>query len=652
MRSATVLAFAVALLLAPSWLFDARAASLEGRCNKKLATATAKLFSAQAKSNAQCVGGGNYDSECRRTAAVEKLEARVRKAVASERSACRAAVETDGVPLSSFGPTACPNERAGCERLVPSIDSLEDLADCLICTQLGRFASFRFDVGLPVEGATRTEDQNCMRKVYRMLTKAVAAGDKSVAKCGGAGAKPFSCPPDNAPGSALADALLKVDAAIDQCELPAGQAGPLSDLVATLCRTTLADAAELKQCASGLARCAVCRYANVAYDQSVDCPAFSGRADCDAGSFPDRILYALTLRDGDGPYRIVYLDPTSGRYLYGSYDASSIEIDTQSVGAIAVNPDANRLYASRLADDSVVFMYADRPEFIAGTIDASSFSVVAPHGAPRDLAVNPAANTLYVSLSGEDEITFLDATTGAPKFGILEASTFPTNPNPGCCRNFGLGVNAAADLVYVGFERNPQEGVPSRVVYLDGSTGAPAFGTLEDSAFAVAGTPYELVLNPTEDILYVSDDNFTSDFGTTHWLDASDGTFIGTFGPGTQIALDPATGVLWGRHLGTAGSSGTRYQEVEKRDASTGASLGALPFTLFPANGFLRNYEIAVDPVSSIVFASRIASETGPYTLVLLDAVTDELVYGDLSNSQVDLKGPPSLNGQALIVSP
>lgn len=113
-------------------------------------------------------------------------------------------------------------------------------------------------------------------------------------------------------------------------------------------------------------------------------------------------------------------------------------------------------------------MNATTGAYAFGTLAASSF---ATGSLPSQVAVNPAANLLYVSNSGtsavpnEPKVTFFNATTGAYAFGTFEASSFVKDS----VLVGEVAVNPTANLIYiVDISR-------SCVLFLNATTGAYVF---------------------------------------------------------------------------------------------------------------------------------------------------------------------------------
>jgi DNA-binding beta-propeller fold protein YncE len=176
-----------------------------------------------------------------------------------------------------------------------------------------------------------------------------------------------------------------------------------------------------------------------------------------------------------------------------------------------------------------------------GTLANSSFQV---GNAPIDVAVNPAANLLYVANYSDDTVTYLDATTGAPVNGTLANSSFQVGDGL-----LEVAVNPAANLLYVANE-TPGAFSPGTVTYLDATTGAYMNGTLANSTFQVGDEPRAVAVNPAANLLYVTDriDD------TVTYLDATTGDYMNgtlansTFPAGNSpwdVAVNPAANLLY-----------------------------------------------------------------------------------------------------------
>src|SRR6185503_8812616 len=131
----------------------------------------------------------------------------LRDVVSGPTSECRAAVDTDGVPLSSFGPATCPAAWNGCDVAVPAIASLEDLAECLICVSTGHDRKLRaeFDFSYPSEN----NERRCTRSAKKGLMSVVGASMRAVTKCADGGTQPFSCAVDPVNDRGTAKAIEK-----------------------------------------------------------------------------------------------------------------------------------------------------------------------------------------------------------------------------------------------------------------------------------------------------------------------------------------------------------------------------------------------------------------------------------------------------------
>jgi DNA-binding beta-propeller fold protein YncE len=148
---------------------------------------------------------------------------------------------------------------------------------------------------------------------------------------------------------------------------------------------------------------------------------------------------------------------------------------------VAVNSTAGIVYVTVGGDDKVVFLDYESGAYINGTLENSSFATEAY---PRGVAVNPAANLLYVSnLDPPRVVTFFNATTGAYADTDLAGSSVATDAS---C--FGAAVNATSNLLYLTGTST------SKLIILNATTGAYLNGTLAASSFATGTNPYAVAV--------------------------------------------------------------------------------------------------------------------------------------------------------------
>lgn len=266
-------ALAVALVLA---LALPASADDETDCNRAIGKSVSLLRKSHQKRISKCLRFANFDCSLD-SLAIEQSENRVRARVAGAGSSCDLAVNTGGIPLSSFGPAACPAAWNGCDAAVPAIATLSDLADCLVCVEVGHDRKVRDDLDFPplIENI---DERKCVRFLYEALGQAVRIGMHPVDECAkDTGHQPFACPVDASPETPFGRRLTKIERLADQCD---DATGMLGDDVKSLCNGTVTTTADLATCFNGLVRCITCRSANTTYGQSEDCAAAAAPWDC------------------------------------------------------------------------------------------------------------------------------------------------------------------------------------------------------------------------------------------------------------------------------------------------------------------------------------------------------------------------------------
>lgn len=247
------------------------------RCHQDIARAIAGVKRGRIAQVGRCLKSLNYDAciETDEHTAIHENELHNR--VAGDSSSCRAAIES-GVTVAEFGPTACGNEWAGCDVEVPTITTIEDVAECLVCAELGYDFEIRHELGMPRPAPEDADERRCTRRIARMVTTTIRKAVLDTAACAGGGTKPFSCPVDASGESRFGRALAKFARSISKCRVDEGRA---PGALANLCEGSAMDAAGLTACFEGLAKCLACRTANGVLGQGEDCAAFSGFTRCD-----------------------------------------------------------------------------------------------------------------------------------------------------------------------------------------------------------------------------------------------------------------------------------------------------------------------------------------------------------------------------------
>jgi len=276
MRTPVAAAAALVVLsfAAPSLAVDDEAVDA---CHQAILRGLAAVDRGRIAHVGRCLKEGNYDG-CVETdfhAAVHENE--LRNHVAGETSDCAAALAS-GASLDEFGPTTCSNEWESCDTEFPSISSLSDLAECLLCQERGYDLYFRSVLGMPRPAPTDTGERRCTRLVAGMVNNTIRKSIYDTMACAEGNTKPFACPVDATGDSRFGAALAKFAKRIALCGIDDGEA---PGVLVHLCGGTATDAASLTECFRGFAKCIACRTANTALDQAEDCVAFSGYAGCD-----------------------------------------------------------------------------------------------------------------------------------------------------------------------------------------------------------------------------------------------------------------------------------------------------------------------------------------------------------------------------------
>jgi hypothetical protein len=272
-RRPFVAAMAAALLL--TFALPA-AADDEADCNRAIGKSVSLLRKSHQKRISKCLRFANFDCSFD-SLAIEQSENRVRARVAGAGSSCDAAVNGQGLPVSSFGPTACPAAWNACDVAVPAIATLADLADCLVCVEVGYDRKVRDDLDFPLQ-IEDNDERRCVRFLYEALGQAVRIGMHPVNECAkDAERQPFACPVDPSPATPFGRRLTKIERLADKCD---DATGMLGDDVKSLCNGTVTTTTDLATCFNGLVRCITCRSANTTYGQTEDCVAAAAPWDC------------------------------------------------------------------------------------------------------------------------------------------------------------------------------------------------------------------------------------------------------------------------------------------------------------------------------------------------------------------------------------
>jgi len=278
-----VKASAFGSLALAAWLLSDSAATLaapgtpEDRCHQAIVLGMAGIKKGRVGQLSRCLKFGNYDDCVETDSHTVEHENDMRRRVAGESSSCQAAIDA-GASVADFGPATCGKEYVGCDAEVPAVNSLDDVAGCLICHERGFDALIRDTLGWPRPFPDDPDERRCTRAIGRFTAHAVKKAIYETARCALGASKPFACPVDASPESRFGRALAVIERSVAGCGVDDGEA---PGALANLCGGQASDQAQLSACFVGLAKCLACRGANSALDQSEDCAAFSGFAGCD-----------------------------------------------------------------------------------------------------------------------------------------------------------------------------------------------------------------------------------------------------------------------------------------------------------------------------------------------------------------------------------
>jgi DNA-binding beta-propeller fold protein YncE len=312
---------------------------------------------------------------------------------------------------------------------------------------------------------------------------------------------------------------------------------------------------------------------------------------------------------------VTFYNAVTGTYINGTLDNSSF-ITGASPYSVAVNPGSNILYVLNNASKTVTFYNATTGAYINGTLGNSSFTTGTN---PEAIAVNPSANILYVlGYYGSHIVTYFNATTGAYINGTLENSSFNTGLSPK-----GVTVNPSTNILYVSnFGSNT-------VTYFNATTGAYMNGTLDNSSFNTGLSPKGVAVNPTANILYVANNVSTTTYTVTYF-NATTGAYInGTLGNSSfttgispeGITVNPSANILYVSNFGS--------NSVTYFNATTGAYINGN----FDNSSFTTGsgpFGITVNPNTNTLYVLNCYNTN---TVTFYNATTGAYINGTLSNS-------------------
>ncbi|HEY2772836.1 MAG TPA: hypothetical protein VGK20_02160 [Candidatus Binatia bacterium] len=227
---------------------------------------------------AQCLLAGKYDGSC----PFDDLHTgfddnELIHQIAGPASACQAALAS-GATIADFGPASCANEWGDCDTAVPSIATLDDLAQCFVCQVRGHDAALRSVLGIPRPAPTDKDERHCTHRIALLVAGTARRAFYDADTCSAGLTKPYSCPFSTAATSHFGRALASFTPRIAACGIDDGKS---PGVLANICGGTATNAAELTTCLESLTRCLACRSLDSALGQSDDCAVTSGYADCD-----------------------------------------------------------------------------------------------------------------------------------------------------------------------------------------------------------------------------------------------------------------------------------------------------------------------------------------------------------------------------------
>ncbi len=272
-RPATPAALACLLSIA---LAGAALADDIDACHQAVTTRVAAIKKARIAQLSRCLKFASYDDCAINGVRIAAEENSLRNRVADDTGPCAAALAAGSV-LADFGPTSCAPEWNDCDVAVPTIATLDDLAECLVCQQQGYDLRIRATLGWPRPAPTDRDELRCTRTLGILGAFAVRKAAVDLSRCARGGAKPFDCPVDDADGTRLAGGLLKIERKAPRCRIDEGAA---PGALANLCGGMAGDQDGITACFTSLARCLACRTANAALDQNQDCATFSTDPTC------------------------------------------------------------------------------------------------------------------------------------------------------------------------------------------------------------------------------------------------------------------------------------------------------------------------------------------------------------------------------------
>jgi YVTN family beta-propeller protein len=267
---------------------------------------------------------------------------------------------------------------------------------------------------------------------------------------------------------------------------------------------------------------------------------------------------------------------------------------------VAVDAAANTVYVANLFGDSVSVI-----DQATGAVT----STIAVGANPYGIAVNAATNTIYVANYGSGSVSVIDGVTGAV------TSTIPVGTNP-----IAIAVNAARNTVFVANRGG------NSVSVIDGVTGAVT------STIPAGTNPIAIAVNAVTNTVYVANQNGDS----VSVIDGATGAVTSTVPVGsspTGIAVNAVTGTVF---VTNAGSDSVSVIDSATDTVTSTVLVGANP-TGIAVNVVTNTIYLANELGGSVSVISALAVAPA-ITTGSLPAGTAGSAYG----STVDASGYPA----------
>lgn len=200
---------------------------------------------------------------------------------------------------------------------------------------------------------------------------------------------------------------------------------------------------------------------------------------------------------------------------------------------------------------------------------------------PNAIAIDPTTDTTYVTsvvnanCSGNDTVTVINGSTNATNTISSDGSTTLLNP-------LAISVNPTTDLVYV----SDDDSTDGSITLINGTTNAAS----EIAPHSGAAVPSGIVVNPVTDTIYVMnlEDGGSLANGVVTVINGSTGAVTATIPVGstpTQIAINTVTNKIYVLNLGdntvTVIDGATNdFSTVSIAGTVTGVNLASLPVSL------------------------------------------------------------------------